>query len=429
MRKNYIQNGFALLYSIIVVGAMMSLVFGVLNIVYKQIALSGVNKDSEVAFYAANSGLECGQYWSTYGAFNPDNPSAPSSNPFSTIQCLNTSISNNPLSSDNIPTTIANFVSGTPYYSSFTYPLGAMYSGSSVNISSTVQVLQNTEFTPNLTATNPDITTEILSAGVTGNNPNQVQRGVGETAGVTQCLAPAFTYTVGSLYPSWGSPGSNPSILPSKIDYYFPGLSVTALENNYFPTTINQTKTSNTGNQYFLPYITYLMPDDWSFTPPNLAGLSPAPSLTLSATSLLPPGYEYKFGYYASSSPTGGASSAENVFIPIYDSSATSQQYVSIPANTSSIHFALEIIDSSGNITDFWSTYFAQNAEDTGNDHVLVIATPIPTTINANPNNQYTRISGKYIFGFDTHSSLPQSPTYDGTFDGVIIALQLAGCP
>ena len=142
MRNNCIQNGFALLYAIIVVSAMMSLVFGVLNIVYKQITLSGLNKDSIVAFYAANSGLECGQYWSTYGAFNLDNPY-----PSSTIQCLGSLITIKSFSSE-IPSNIANFVSGTPSYYAFTYPLDSMYGNSSMNISSTVQVLQNTEFTP-----------------------------------------------------------------------------------------------------------------------------------------------------------------------------------------------------------------------------------------------------------------------------------------
>ena len=74
MRNRFTKKGFALLYAMLVVGAMMSLVFGILNIVFKQISLSGVNRNSAVAFYSAESGLECGRYWSTYGAFNPGNP-------------------------------------------------------------------------------------------------------------------------------------------------------------------------------------------------------------------------------------------------------------------------------------------------------------------------------------------------------------------
>ena len=57
------ESGFALLMTLIVVGVIISIGLSVLDLSIKQIRLSTNAKDSEIAFHAANGGLECAQYW------------------------------------------------------------------------------------------------------------------------------------------------------------------------------------------------------------------------------------------------------------------------------------------------------------------------------------------------------------------------------
>ncbi len=55
-------NGFALLMTLIVVTVILSIGLSVLDLSTKQIRLSTNAKDSEVAFHAANAGMECARY-------------------------------------------------------------------------------------------------------------------------------------------------------------------------------------------------------------------------------------------------------------------------------------------------------------------------------------------------------------------------------
>ena len=57
------QSGFALLVSLIVVSVVVSVGLVLLDVSIKQIRLSSNSTDSEIAFHAANAGMECAQYW------------------------------------------------------------------------------------------------------------------------------------------------------------------------------------------------------------------------------------------------------------------------------------------------------------------------------------------------------------------------------
>ena len=57
------ESGFALLMSLVVMGVLISIGLSVLELSIKQIELSTNVRDSEVAFHAANAGMECGRYW------------------------------------------------------------------------------------------------------------------------------------------------------------------------------------------------------------------------------------------------------------------------------------------------------------------------------------------------------------------------------
>ena len=64
------SGGYALLLSVLISGLILSIGLGLLSIVEKKITLSSLGRESQRAFYAADSGAECGLYWDrTHGGF------------------------------------------------------------------------------------------------------------------------------------------------------------------------------------------------------------------------------------------------------------------------------------------------------------------------------------------------------------------------
>ena len=63
------ENGLALLLSLIVVSVTLAVGLSLLNITLKQFTLSATARDSEMAFHAANTGLECMQYFREHDAW------------------------------------------------------------------------------------------------------------------------------------------------------------------------------------------------------------------------------------------------------------------------------------------------------------------------------------------------------------------------
>lgn len=57
------KRGFTLLLSVLVASLMLILAGSMFNLVRKEIILSSLGRDSQYAFYAADSALECALYW------------------------------------------------------------------------------------------------------------------------------------------------------------------------------------------------------------------------------------------------------------------------------------------------------------------------------------------------------------------------------
>lgn len=57
------QAGFALLVSLMVVSVVVSIGLVILDVTIKQLRLSTNSTDSEIAFHAANAGMECARFW------------------------------------------------------------------------------------------------------------------------------------------------------------------------------------------------------------------------------------------------------------------------------------------------------------------------------------------------------------------------------
>lgn len=57
------KAGFTLFIALVVTGLLLAIGFSIGNIVFKQIILSSTGKESQLAFFAADSGAECALYW------------------------------------------------------------------------------------------------------------------------------------------------------------------------------------------------------------------------------------------------------------------------------------------------------------------------------------------------------------------------------
>ena len=60
---NVKKEGFTLLLTMLVLSIVLMVSLSVFGITIKQLKLSGLGRDSQIAFYAADSGVECAAYW------------------------------------------------------------------------------------------------------------------------------------------------------------------------------------------------------------------------------------------------------------------------------------------------------------------------------------------------------------------------------
>src|SRR3989338_10889080 len=63
MKNHKLKHGFALLLSIFVINVVFLVSLGVSGVVINEFKLSGVGRESQIAFYAADAGIECFFYW------------------------------------------------------------------------------------------------------------------------------------------------------------------------------------------------------------------------------------------------------------------------------------------------------------------------------------------------------------------------------
>jgi len=80
-RKNHFkgERGITIYIAVTVTAALVLVAFAVIDYALKQVGISSVAKDSQIAFYAADSGIECALYWdlrntgqSTFGTSTPE---------------------------------------------------------------------------------------------------------------------------------------------------------------------------------------------------------------------------------------------------------------------------------------------------------------------------------------------------------------------
>ena len=86
MKNSRIQNkeGFTLAVALIVAGVLLLIATGMVNLALKQASISASGRDSQIAFYAADTGIECALFWDIQ---SPTGSSAFSTSTGSTIFC------------------------------------------------------------------------------------------------------------------------------------------------------------------------------------------------------------------------------------------------------------------------------------------------------------------------------------------------------
>jgi len=78
VRYSY-SRGFTLLISVLVSSILLALGLAIFNIASKELTLSSSSRESQFAFYAADSGIECALYWDYQeDAFSTSSPMQPS---------------------------------------------------------------------------------------------------------------------------------------------------------------------------------------------------------------------------------------------------------------------------------------------------------------------------------------------------------------
>lgn len=56
-------SGFTLLLAILIAGIVLAIGLSILNITLKEFVLANITRDSEIALYAADAGMECALFW------------------------------------------------------------------------------------------------------------------------------------------------------------------------------------------------------------------------------------------------------------------------------------------------------------------------------------------------------------------------------
>lgn len=61
------KKGFVMLFSVLISSMLVVIGLSIFNITLKELTISTSGRESQVAFYAANSGIECALYWNLKG--------------------------------------------------------------------------------------------------------------------------------------------------------------------------------------------------------------------------------------------------------------------------------------------------------------------------------------------------------------------------
>lgn len=61
------EGGFVILYAVVLASLVLAVGISIISIATKQVSISGFGRESQYAFYAANTGTECALFWDFHG--------------------------------------------------------------------------------------------------------------------------------------------------------------------------------------------------------------------------------------------------------------------------------------------------------------------------------------------------------------------------
>jgi hypothetical protein len=70
-RTSRSEQGIAVYVAVTITAALVLISFAILNLAIRQVGISGAGRDSQAAFYAADSGVECALFWDLRNTTNP----------------------------------------------------------------------------------------------------------------------------------------------------------------------------------------------------------------------------------------------------------------------------------------------------------------------------------------------------------------------
>lgn len=98
IRNNIKDNlGFVLLFSLLVSSILLATGLGISRIMIRQISLASLSRESQIAFFAADSGLECALHWDVFGKFNPVTPLIPGQTIYCNGAIIKDGVQSNPV--------------------------------------------------------------------------------------------------------------------------------------------------------------------------------------------------------------------------------------------------------------------------------------------------------------------------------------------
>lgn len=91
--RKFNNQGFALLFAVLATSVLLSISVSIWNIALREVVLSSFGRESQVAFYVADSAIECALYWDFVGnaafATSTDTRDHPPASRTSIINCTN----------------------------------------------------------------------------------------------------------------------------------------------------------------------------------------------------------------------------------------------------------------------------------------------------------------------------------------------------
>src|ERR1035437_1427416 len=98
------DSGFALLLAVITTSILLLVSFVVADLALKELILTSTGQQSQIAFYTADSGIECALYWDLKNPNNPSTSAFATSTPSGgSVTCAGQTVDNNDNKESNLP--------------------------------------------------------------------------------------------------------------------------------------------------------------------------------------------------------------------------------------------------------------------------------------------------------------------------------------